>query len=168
MSNFVEELVSEYYRTKGYFVMTNYWFPTVGKRKRTQRGKRQSFDAQSWSDLDVTAINDKELVLIQVKAIVNEMKVANKIIDYFDKVDSFLKSGNVKWWKHKKRIKKMLVYENYSIPKYTNKISEQGIEVVKFRKFYEELLQHIQKKKGSKEENPIMRFIYYLNNNSLV
>jgi len=56
LSNFVEELVAEYFKIKGYFIMTNYWFPIISQRNRIWRGKEQTFIAQSWSDIDVIAM----------------------------------------------------------------------------------------------------------------
>lgn len=175
MSNFVEELVAEYFKTKGYFVMTNYWFPIISQRNRTQRGKAQTFTAQSWSDIDVIAMNNSELLLIQVKAIINEKKVAENVVEYFNRVDSFLKTKQsseellqIKWWLNGRKLKKILVYENYSAPKYLQIISNSNIVVIEFIEYYKELLNHIKNRKGAKEENSTMRFIHFLKNNSLI
>ena len=54
------------------------------------------------------AKNDKELLIIQVKAIINQKSVAKKINLYFDRIDQFLKDGiapdsitNIDWWTKK-------------------------------------------------------------------
>ena len=85
MENFVEQLVAEYYKTKGYMVTTNYWFPYQSIRKRNQNGVNQTYEAQSWTDIDVLARNDEELIIVQVKAIINRKNVSEGIINYFSK-----------------------------------------------------------------------------------
>lgn len=170
MQNFVEELVAEYYRAKGYLVMTNYWIPLKFNRKRTQRGKSQKYQAQSWTDIDVLARNSKELRIIQVKAIINESKVAEKVKLYFNRVESFLQKGvgiddqsNIQWWTKGVKIKKELVYEWENSPaSYLQRIEQADIEVVPFKTYYEKLTDYIKNKKGVKEENAVLRLLHFI------
>ena len=172
--NYVEELVSEYYKIHGYFVMNNYWFPFTSERKRTVKGKKQKFKAQSWTDLDVVAINAEELILIQTKAIINTKDVANNIITFFGRVDKFLQDGkapdqksDISWWKHKRKIRKLVVYES-CIPSYNYIVEKAGIETVDFKKILEDIVNYIKIKKGEKEENPTMRLLTYLSRKKIV
>ncbi len=172
--NYVEELVSEYYKIHGYFVMNNYWFPFTSERKRIVKGKKQKFTAQSWTDIDIVAINSKELLLIQTKAIINTKKVAENIIKFFRRVDAFLAKGlaldqksEIKWWKKKRTIKRIVIYET-GIPSYNRIVENAGIKTIDFKEILEDIIKYISKKKGVKEGNPIMRLITYLNNKKIV
>ena len=78
--NFIEDLMYEYYKMKGYFVMQNYWFDFNTPRERTQKDKKQVYSAKSWSDIDIIAINEKEMNIVQVKSIINDEKAAENIV----------------------------------------------------------------------------------------
>ncbi|GEL76664.1 hypothetical protein [Tenuibacillus multivorans] len=156
-ANFVEELVSEFYRIQGYFVQTNYWIPIITTRTRIQNGKTQTYKAQSWTDIDVLAINDKEIHIIQVKAIVNEKKVANKIIDYFGKIEDYLSDGvapdgvnSIQWWTEGRKIKRFVIHEYYSPPSYLQLLRDNHIEVVDFQEIFNHLNTFVDKKRGLK------------------
>ena len=168
-ANFVEELVSEFYRLRGYLVMTNYWFSIQTARKRNQRGADQEYSARSWSDIDVLAVGHDEVILVQVKAIVNEASVAEKIKGFFVHAEEFVQRGlapdgssPISWWETGKVLKKVLVYEYYSPPKYLNQLRAAGIEVHEFSSFFDEILDYIHAKNGVKEENALMRMIHFL------
>lgn len=175
MSNFVEELVGEYYKTKGYFVTTNYWLPFKTVRNRTQKGKEQNYAAQSWTDIDVLAKNNKELLIIQVKATINQKKIAEKINLYFERVESFLQEGiapdgktKIDWWTKKIKIKKIVVYEDkYSPPSYKKILTDNGIETIYFGNYLKDIIAYVQRKKGVKEENSVMRLLHFLNGQKL-
>lgn len=170
MQNFVEELVAEYYRTKGYLVMTNYWIPFKTLRKRTVKGKRQQYLAQSWTDIDILARNENELILIQVKAIVNRVKVAEGVIQFFNRVADFLDKGNgldaeadIKWWSNGVKVQRIVVYEwETSAKSYLNRIREAGISVKPFREYYDELTKYVSNKEGVKEENAVLRLMHFI------
>ena len=175
MNNFIEELVAEYFRIKGCFVMSNYWFPILSERRRNQRGQDQVFTARSWSDIDVVAINNRELFLVQVKAIVNQKSVANKVLDFFKNVDSFLSTeispdgqNSIAWWENRRSVKRILVYEFYSPPSYLQILTNNDIQVVNFKTYFEELQQYVRNRNGIKEENSILRFLHYLVKNDLI
>lgn len=175
MANFIEELVGEYYKTKGYFVTINYWIPFKTSRDRTQRGKKQNYQAQSWTDIDVLAKNNKELLIIQVKATINQKQVAEKINLYFERVEKFLKDGvapdgktKIDWWTSKCKIRKIVVYEDrFSPPSYLKIMTDNGIETVFFGNYLKEIILYVQEKKGVKEENAVMRFLHFFNNQNL-
>ena len=174
MENFIEELIAEHYKTKGYFVTTNYWIPFTSKRKRIQKGKEQDYEARSWTDIDVLASNNKELLIIQVKAIINQRSVAEKINKYFDRVEQFLKDGElnrktkIDWWTKDVKVKKMVIYEYYSPDAYLQIIRDNNIEVICFKKYLTELIDYISEKKGVKEENACMRLLHCLKNYGLL
>lgn len=174
MSNFIEELVSEYCRTKGYFVMTNYWFPVISERRRNQRGQVQTFTARSWSDIDVVAINENELLLIQVKSIINSRSSAEKVIKFFENVNTHLASENNNlqqnnaWWSNGRTTKKILVHEFYSSPRYLNILTQNHIQVINFKYYIDELLNYVRNREGIKEGNSTLRFLHFLVNNNLI
>jgi hypothetical protein len=175
MQNFVEELVAEHYRTQGYLVMTNYWIPYSFQRNRTQGGKEQNYMAQSWTDIDILARNDEELLIIQVKAIINQMKVVEKIKEFFEQVDNFIEKGvasdgvsDIKWWK-KVPVKKIVVYEWENSPaSYINEIEkDKNIKVIPFREYYDKLTNYVKGKKGVKEENAVLRLLHFIKEQDL-
>jgi hypothetical protein len=176
MQNFVEELIAELYQSKGYFVTKNFWVPFQSTRQRTQKGKDQSYDAQSWTDIDILAKNDKELVIIQVKAIINDKKVAEKIKLYFQRIEDFLKRGlapddrtDISWWTKNVDVKKIVIYEWENSPKaYINLIKEGGIEVYPFREYFDKLIEYVNNKKGVKEENAALRLLHFLKTQDLI
>jgi len=170
--NFVEEFVAEYFRFQGYIVTTNYWFPKTTTRHRIQRGKNQKYQARSWSDIDVMALNKDELVLVQVKCLLNKPQAPKDVLDFFHKVDDFLKNGkaldgksSIQWWSEGRKIRKLLVYECYSPGCYITPLKENGIEVQKFDEMFQSIAQYVAGKAGSKEENPLMRFVHFLKDN---
>jgi hypothetical protein len=170
MQNFVEELIADFFQAKGYFVTKNYWIPFNTKRERTQRGQKQKYESQSWTDIDVLARNDKELVIIQVKAIINDKKLVDKIIKFFKRVDDYLKKevapdgkSSIKWWRGNVKVRKLVIYEWENSPKsYIQQIKKKGIEVEPFRKYFDELIDYINNKKGVKEENAALRLLHFL------
>ena len=175
MQNFVEELVAEHYRTQGYLVMTNYWIPYSFQRNRTQGGKEQNYMAQSWTDIDILARNDEELLIIQVKAIINQMKVVEKIKEFFEQVDNFIEKGvasdgvsDIKWWK-KVPVKKIVVYEWENSPaSYIKEIEkDKNIKVIPFREYYDKLTNYVKGKKGVKEENAVLRLLHFIKEQDL-
>ncbi len=168
-ANFVEELVSEYYRLKEYLVMTNYWFPIQTTRKRNQRGAAQEYSARSWSDIDVLAVGHEEVLLVQVKAIVNQLETSEKIKGFFVRAEEFIQSGqapdgasSIAWWQTERTVKKVLVYEYYSPPSYLDQLRNAGIEVREFSSFFDEIVKYIGEKSGVKEESALMRMIHFL------
>jgi hypothetical protein len=171
-SNFVEEMVGEFYRSKGYLVQTNYWFPFESKRIRKHKNGTQEYSARSWSDIDVLAVGKDEILVIQVKAIINEAKMAKKIIKYYQRTKAFLESNSTsdadvptKWWTQGKKVRNIVVYEFYSVPKYIEILTNSEIEVHQFSEYFEEIVALTEKKKGFKEENALMRMIHFLNHN---
>jgi hypothetical protein len=176
MENYIEELVGEYYKTQGYFVMTNYWIPFKSARNRTQKGKEQNYQAQSWTDVDVLARNDDELLIIQVKATINQKKVADKINQYFDRVEQFLKDGytpdgktTISWWTENCKIRKIVVYEDkHSPPSYKKILTEKGVETVFFGDFLKDIMNYTESKIGATEGNAVMRFLHFLNEQKLL
>jgi hypothetical protein len=175
MENFVEQLVAEYYRTKGYLVSSNYWIPFESKRYRKQNGKEQEYIAQSWTDIDVLARNDNELLIIQVKAIINQKSVSENIINYFTRVKAFLEKGvaidgtsDISWWQKDVEVKNIVVYEYYSPPSYIELLTKRNIKTIKFSDIFKKLLDYASRKKGVKEENASMRFLEFLINEKLL
>ena len=175
MENFIEQLVGEYYKTKGHLVTTNYWIPFKTQRDRIQQGKSQNYKAQSWTDIDVLARNKEELLIIQVKAIINSKEVAEKIILYFERIDDFLNRGlapdnnsRISWWTENCQIRKIVVVEDYSPPSYLKIITDAGIAVKYFKEYLNDIVNYIKEKEGVKEENAVMRLLHFLDQNKLI
>jgi hypothetical protein len=170
--NFIEDLMYEYYKMQGYFVMQNYWFDFILERYRKQKGKKQKYNAKSWSDIDVIAMNETEINIVQVKAIINDKKTAEDIIEYFDRVQQYLDTkmaldgrSSIEWWAKNKNINLMVVYEAYSPPSYIDIISRHKIQVIPFKEKYKEIKEYIDNKIGSKEGKSIVRFMHFLKQN---
>lgn len=176
MENFIEELIAEYYKTKGYFVTINYWIHFNTERKRVHKGKSQTYKARSWSDIDVLARNDTELLLIQVKATINQINVANKIIEQFKRVQGYLDKGkandgisDISWWSKDCSVKKIVIYEDPKSPKtYMEKIINNQIECKCFTEVFADILTYINNREGVKEGNATMRLLHFLKQNKLL
>lgn len=175
MQNFAEELIAELYQSKGYFVTKNFWVPFTSERQRNQKGKEQSYIAQSWTDIDILAKNDEELLIIQVKSIINDKKVAEKIKLYFKRIDQFLDNGiapdgitNISWWTKETKVRKLVIYEWNSPKSYLDIITKDQIEVKSFRDFFDELYDYVRNKKGVKEENAALRLLHFLKTQDLI
>lgn len=171
MGNYIEELVGEYYKMKGYFVMTNYWIPFNTNRARESKGKQQEYSAQSWTDIDVLAKNEKELLIIQVKTTINTKETPGKIKVFFKRVEDFLKisklapcgENGIYWSSENCIIKKIIVYEYKNSPKsYLKILTDEGIEAKYFGDLLKEIIKYIEDKKGLKEGNSTMRFLHFL------
>jgi hypothetical protein len=176
MENYIEELVAEFYKTKGYFVTTNFWIPFKTQRNQIQRGNAQNYEAQSWTDIDVLARNNKELILIQVKATIDQKITAHKINLYFERVEQFLTKGvapdgktKIEWWTKNIKLKKIVVYEDkYSPPSCKKILNDNGIETVFFGDYLADIITYIEQKVGVKEENAVMRLLHFLNRQKLL
>ncbi|WP_018527160.1 hypothetical protein [Alkalispirochaeta alkalica] len=170
--NFIEDLMYEYYKMQGYFVMQNYWFDFNSIRKRSQRGKSQEYTAKIWSNIDILSINETELNIVQVKAIINDKKSAEDITEYFDRVKEYLEKAialdnksSINWWKKEKKINFIVIYEYYSSPSYIEILKKKEIIVIDFKEKYKNIKEYINNKVGSKEEKSIVRFMHFLKQN---
>ncbi len=121
------------------------------------------------------AVNSSEVVLVQVKAIINEEKVVTRILNFFLEAEAFISKGlapdgihRIDWWVKGRKIKRLLIYEVYSAQKFLSAIREQEIEVKQFREIFEDIRNYIRNKKGVKEGDPTMRFIHFLNRNGFL
>ncbi len=166
--NYIEELISEYYKLRGYFVMNNYWFQFQSERQRTVKGKIQKYLARSWTDIDVIAINSKELLLIQVKTSINRENIIDGIKKFFKRVDAYLETGlardnesDIKWWTNGRKIKKMVIFEHCA-NKYRLILEEAGIEAKNVSEFIDEIIEYVKDNKGVKEDSPMIRFLHYI------
>lgn len=176
MENYIEQLVCEYYKTKGYLVFTNLWIPFDSERTRTRGEFLQKYDAQSWTDVDVIARNNDELKLIQVKATINTKTVAEKIVKYFDRVENYLNKGiapdgisDISWWTRGVKVSKVVIFEDkYSSPSYLKIMREKNIETVCFEDVFKLIYKYVENKRGFKEQTAVMRLLNYLIKNKLV
>ncbi len=104
------------------------------------------------------------MLIIQVKAIVHQKSVAEKIVEYFERVDDFLESGkavdgksDIKWWTKNCKVRKMVVYDYYSPPSYIKILTDNKIEVINFKDIFNQIV---------KEQNAVMRLIHFLDKNN--
>jgi len=175
MENYIEQLVCEYYKTKGYLVFTNLWIPFDSERVRN-REESKKYVAQSWTDVDVIARNNEEIKLIQVKATINSQTVAEKIVTYFDRVDNYLSKGlapdgksDISWWTKGVKISKVVIFEDKKSSKsYLKIMQEKGIETIHFEDIFKLIYEYIEKKRGYKEQTAVMRLLNYLIKDEIV
>lgn len=167
--NFIEDLLCEYFQARGYLVMKNVWFSFKSERKRRVKNKIQTYTARSWSDIDILARNDTELLIIQVKAIINSAKTVDLIKTFFPRARKYIKKGialdgisDIGWWHNNLKIKKIVVYESYSPPGYISKVQRAGITVNSFDDYFSEIVEYVKEREGVKEENASVRLLHYL------
>lgn len=169
MENYIEQLVCEYYKTKGYLVFTNLWIPFNSERERTREDSSHRYSARSWTDVDVIARNNNE-EMIQVKATINSKTLAEKIVTYFDRVDNFLSQGlapdgksDISWWTKGVKVSKVVIFEDKKSPKpYLKIMHEKGIETICFEDIFKLIYEYIEQKRGYKEQTAVMRLLNYL------
>lgn len=175
MENFIEQLVCEYYKTKGYLVFTNLWIPFDSERERTRQNSSQRYIAQSWTDVDVIARNNEEIKLIQVKATINAEKVAEKIVTHFNRVDDYIRKGlapdgksDISWWIKGVKVSKIVIFEDKGSPKlYLEIMHKHGIETLCFDEVFKLIYDYVEQKRGFKEQTAVMRLLNYLIKNKI-
>ena len=98
-----------------------------------------------------------------------------ELLIIFQKVDDFLKKGialdnisDISWWYKGVKIRNIVVYEDYSPPSYLKLMIDKDIEVIKFSDLFKKIIEYSINKKGVKEQNATMRFLYFLINEKLV
>ncbi len=150
--SYVEEIVSEYYRLKGYFISKD-WKYRVPKEVT---GKKVS----GWKDIDVLAITDKEVLIIECKAFTgyrSSRETTKKLSEDFKQAERAIKNARLVG---NKSIKKILVVDS-SIKKVERNLKKRGIEVY----LLEELMRNFLKllrKVTTMQEHPMTRTLKYL------
>jgi hypothetical protein len=138
-----EQIVELYYQCQGYITSSNKWF-----RPGTKEGYR---------DVDVLAIKDKEIRIIQVVTNMDD-KRPDKLNLFFDKAIEYL-NKNYTWLVADKKIIRTLAIENEA----SFKLSE-SIEIVKAREIAEAFRNALHgKEKGLCVKNPIFKAIEFFN-----
>ena len=176
MGSYIEEIVAEYFKIRGYLVSTNYWIPFNTKRERIRNGIKQTYSARSWTDIDVLAQGKSELLIIQVKTTINSADVARKVNQHFSRVEKYISKGiapdgksPIDWWLKSKTIKRLLIYEDRnSPPSYLKIIAKKNAEARFFGDYLEEIIDYVEQKNGVKEESPVMRLLHFLNNQNML
>ncbi|MGD0649895.1 MAG: hypothetical protein ABSA97_01925 [Verrucomicrobiia bacterium] len=121
-------------------------------------------------------MNEDELHLVQIKAIINNEGVVDKIITFFKRTDAFLEKGrsldrihSIVWWASGRNTIRIVIYESEnSPPKYLERLKRNKIQVIPFRDILNEIVKYISQKDGVKEDNPVMRFMHFLHEYKLL
>ncbi len=144
MDNYVEDLVEEWLRFKGYVTCRDVpiWKPKGEHRKQSQ-----------WGDIDVLGIKDDEALVVECKEFLGDRKIeewAEELPREFDEAEAVL-TGRVKN-PHGvpcpnlsgKRIKRLLVAavpEN--IESYKRRLSPLGIEAKSLKEVLSEIIEYL-------------------------
>lgn len=156
--SYVEDITSEFYRLKGYFISKDIPYQIPKKVS----GKKVS----GWKDIDVLAINDKEVLIIECKAFLGyekSDKVTQDLLQRFKYAEKAVKN-NIQLAKNK-RIRKILVVDS-SIKKVENELKKKGITVHSLEDIMKEFLDILRKRlktgRVGKEQHPITRTLIFL------
>ena len=135
--SYTEELVSEYFK----HLMEGDKSKYVVSEKVKYRGPR----GIGWSDIDVLAIGDKEVCIVETKHYVwtaSKQKLLRKIIPSFKAAEKFVK-GHV--YAKKKKIRKIFV-ATYSTKPLERELQRHGIETYRLDELVKELLKILRKR----------------------
>jgi len=152
--SYVEEIASEYYRLKGYFIQRDYTY-----RKQTKNVGKPT----GWKDIDIIAINDKEVLVIECKSQVREKNKARHIINsMLSACKEVSKMPIVK--KRGLGIKKILVVDKsgyyYSVKKHLQTIEGAGFKIIDLIDLAKDIIKILNERTTlGKEENTATRTI---------
>lgn len=163
--SYTEELVSEYYR----HIADDKDIPKYMVAEHVHyQDKNATTQVKGWSDIDVLAISEDELCIIQTKSFavfkntVNES--INSAIQYFKTAESFvLQRYAVK----NKKIKKIFVADYGFSANIQSQLSKAGIEPFKLKDIYVAYLKLLKKmypdlSHVGKEENNLTRIMIFM------
>lgn len=88
--SYVEDLTLRYFKKKGYLTIPNIQFQLDKERIGTK--------VSGWSDIDLLAIDHKEIVVIQCKSFIGTKKaelISADIITWFDNAIHYLKKDEM-------------------------------------------------------------------------
>lgn len=153
---YVEELASRYYLKRGYLVIPNTRF----QLDKAKTGKKVS----GWSDIDLLAISQSEVLIIQCKSFLGTKRasaIARDIIDWFDYALNYLKKDET-WsvWLSGRETKRILVVD-CSVSKAEDILKQNDIEIHLYDDLLKELLQKLVSgdwRKG-KEDDGVIRLL---------
>ena len=152
---YVEELALRYYQKKGYLVTQNIPF----QLKKSETGKKVS----GWTDIDLLAINQKEMLIIQCKSFLGTTKAeesSKALINWFEITKKFLsKDDQWKAWVDKRIVKRVLVIDCRT-PKTEKLLQDEGVDIVRYSEIVKELFRELaDETKYVKEDDIILRFM---------
>jgi len=136
-----EQIVELYYQCQGYITSSNKWFPMI----------------KGYADIDVLAINDKEIRIIQVVVNMND-KTPDKLKLFFANAIEYL-NKNYLWLVTNRQIIRTLAIENeasFKLPESIEIVKASEIAVAFHKALYG-------KKKGLCVKNPIFKAIEFFN-----
>lgn len=156
--SYVEDIASEYYRLKGYLVSKDVHYQVP----KAVSGKT----AEGWKDIDVLALNEKEVLLVECKGFTGTMKadeMYKKLLNDFKSAEEYYvkKSALLS----DKKIKKILVVD-YSTPKLDNMLVKGNIEIFHLNDLMKDFLRILKTRittlRMGKEEHPMTRTLLFL------
>ena len=160
--SYTEELTSEYFKHKldnngklAYIVSEHVYYQ--GRKRTGVRG---------WHDIDVLAIGNKEICIVQTKSYTGsepKMQMLRHILGDFDNAETFVR---VQTYAKGKKIRKILVVDYTSEP-IKNKFRVAGVEVFRLTEITDMLLQMLKNKlfktsRLGKEESNVTRTLLFL------
>jgi len=161
--SYVDEIVVRYLMREGYLISQGIWFSLA----REKTGKKVS----GWSDIDIFAVKpDEPPLIIQCKSFSGtekSEKIVERIINWFNIAEDFLKATDYKKWAPKGEYKKVFVVDA-SVKKTEKSLKNNNIEVWDYKDVLKKLLkklkdaqEKITKEKGQgrigKEEDVLLR-----------
>jgi hypothetical protein len=163
--SYTEELVSEYYR----HITDEKGFPKYMVAEHVHyQDKNAITQVKGWIDIDVLAISEDELCIIQTKAFAvfkdTVHESINSAIQYFKTAESFvLQRYAVK----NKKIRKIFVADYGFSANIQSQLSKAGIEPFKLKDIFIEYLRLLQKLHPDlsligKEENNLTRIMVFI------
>jgi len=153
---YVEELALRYFDKINYLTVPNIRF----QLKKEWTGKK----IQGWSDIDLLAINQNEIIIVQCKTFIGTKKseiISEEIISWFNYVVKYI-TCDEKWstWANKRNIKKYLIVDS-TVKCTEDNLKKNDIVIISYEKILIDLINLLKdgKSRKGKEDDIIIRLL---------
>jgi len=153
--SYVEDITAEFYRLKGYFILKDFAYQVP----KEITGKK----VKGWKDIDVLALSESEVLIIECKAFTGYKKsdeMIKMLMEDFQYAESEIKKLPLV---KNKRLRKVLVVD-YSVKKVEKELQSKGIEIFLLENLMKDFIVTLKEriKSGCKEEHPMTRTLVFL------
>jgi len=138
--SYVEDIVSEFYEEQGYFVGRDVQYQVP----KEESGKKVS----GWKDIDVLAINENDVLIIECKAFTGNMtadKMAKKLSSDYASAEKSVKE-KYKSLIENKQIKKIFVVDYTPAEELKIELDKKGVKVYLLNELMKDFLKLLHKK----------------------
>lgn len=162
---YVEELAERYFSKKGYIVIPNIRFQ-LDKQKTAKK-------VAGWSDIDMLALNPKEILIVQCKSFLGTKKseeISSEILKWYEYAEHYI--NNEPCWKQwlDGRETKWILIVDWSVKKAEDILKKKRVDVILYDDILIELLSRLSSKdwRKGKEDDSIIRLLCAMIDSELI